>query len=47
MAKYRCKHCGKTVNRESKKAWIKSYCDTSDKYVHLIRVKPIRKGSTP
>jgi hypothetical protein len=38
MIPYRCKHCKKTVMRDSIKAWIKSYCDTTGRYVHLVRV---------
>lgn len=37
MSKYRCAHCQKTVKRRSKKAWIKSFCVFSDRYVHLVR----------
>lgn len=37
--KYKCKHCGKIVQRRSDKAWIKSYCDATGKTVHLTRVK--------
>ena len=33
--KYKCKHCGKIVERESTKKWIKSWCETTQKYVHL------------
>ena len=36
--KYRCRHCGRILNRESSKKWIKSYCDSTDKYVHLTLV---------
>jgi phage FluMu protein Com len=39
VSAYRCKHCGKTVQRDSDKAWIKSYCDDTDRDVHLMRVK--------
>ena len=42
MAKYRCRHCKKTVTRNSKKAWIKSYCDRTDRPVHLVRVRAAR-----
>lgn len=35
--KYHCKHCGKVVERDSDKAWIKSYCDKTGKNVHLIK----------
>lgn len=36
MNKYRCKHCGKIVLRDSNKAWIKSYCEKTGKNVHLL-----------
>ena len=37
---YRCKHCGKYVRRiEGKpKKWIKSYCESAGRDVHLILV---------
>ena len=37
MAKYHCKHCGQTVERDSNKKWIKSYCEETGKVVHLIK----------
>jgi hypothetical protein len=37
--KYYCKHCKKTVSRNSKKAWVKSYCEEYGKTVHLIRMQ--------
>jgi hypothetical protein len=39
VSQYRCKHCGRVVKRESNKAWIKSWCDKTQRNVHLIRVK--------
>ena len=39
MRIYKCKHCKNTVLRDSKKAWIKSYCDKIGKNVHLIKQK--------
>ncbi len=39
MAKYKCKHCRKVVERRSTKQWIKSYCDRAGKYIHLMRVR--------
>ena len=36
---YKCKHCGMIVERESTKQWIKSWCDTTDRSVHLILIK--------
>ena len=45
MAKYRCKWCGKVVERDSDKAWVKSTCDDSGyKTVHLIRVSGDGRG---
>lgn len=39
MSTYRCRHCGKTVKRESAKQWIKSYCTATGKNVRLWRVR--------
>jgi phage FluMu protein Com len=36
---YRCNHCKKVVERESAKAWVKSYCTETGKVVHLIKMK--------
>jgi ribosomal protein L37AE/L43A len=36
---YKCKHCKKTIERESNKFWIKSYCEETGKTVHLILQK--------
>ena len=38
MNRYKCKHCGKIVERESTKAWIRSDCETTGKIVHLIKI---------
>jgi hypothetical protein len=46
MMKYRCPHCGRVVERKKPPGWklrrmpmwIKSYCDKTDKLVHLQRV---------
>ena len=38
---YDCKHCGKRVWRESEKEWVKSFCDLSDKNVHLVEAKGV------
>lgn len=35
---YRCKHCGQTVERDSEKAWIPSYCDKTGEIVRLVMV---------
>lgn len=37
-AKYRCRHCGKVVWLQSDKAWVKSWCSTTQREVHLVRV---------
>lgn len=39
MNKYRCNHCGKVVERDSSKRWIKSYCETTGKDARLRRIK--------
>ena len=36
---YYCNHCGKTVSRNTEKAWIKSYCEKTGKDVRLMRLK--------
>ena len=36
--RYRCRHCGRVVQRVSTKAWIKSYCDRTDRVAYLQRV---------
>ena len=38
MAKYRCCHCQKIVERDSKKAWIVSYCEVTGRVVRLQRI---------
>jgi DNA-directed RNA polymerase subunit RPC12/RpoP len=38
MARYHCKHCGKTVERASKKRWLRSYCVLSGIVCRLWRV---------
>jgi phage FluMu protein Com len=39
MTKYRCAHCKRVVRRDSRKAWIKSYCDRTQRYVRLQRMR--------
>lgn len=36
---YRCAHCKETVERDSTKKWVKSYCDKTGKNVHLQLVE--------
>ena len=36
---YKCKYCGKVVDRESNKQWIKSYCDEIGEDVRLMLIK--------
>lgn len=43
--KYHCKHCGKTVERASTKKWIRSWCATVGKLVHLMRVSNHEKST--
>ena len=35
---YRCKHCGKTVEREGTKQWRKSFCEKTGKNVRITRI---------
>lgn len=37
--KYKCKYCNSIQKRTSNKQWIKSYCETSNRYVHLYLIK--------
>ena len=37
---YRCKHCGKTVEREGAKQWRKSFCEATGKNARIMLVKP-------
>lgn len=36
---YKCVHCGETVERQSNKKWVKSYCEDIGKDVHLQLVE--------
>ena len=44
LVKYHCKHCGKTMERESNKAWIKSFCELNGKNVRLVRLAAKERG---
>jgi tRNA(Ile2) C34 agmatinyltransferase TiaS len=35
---YRCKHCGKIVEREGSKQWRKSFCEHTGKNVRITRI---------
>lgn len=35
MSFYICTHCLHIVRRDSKKKWVKSYCEVTGKTVHL------------
>jgi ribosomal protein L37AE/L43A len=37
---YRCKHCGKTIEREGTKQWRKSFCEKTGKNARIMLVKP-------
>lgn len=39
MNLYYCKHCNKSLQRDSDKAWIKSYCETVEKFTRLMQVR--------
>lgn len=35
---YRCNHCGQTVERDSTKRWIRSWCSATGQTTRLWRV---------
>ena len=37
-ARYRCAHCQRIVRRVSTKRWVKSWCDRTNRRVHLMRL---------
>jgi|Laugrespbdmm15sd_2_1035082.scaffolds.fasta_scaffold169186_2 hypothetical protein len=37
--RYRCSKCKQVYERDSGKAWIKSYCNETDQYARLIKEK--------
>lgn len=39
MNNYKCKLCGKIIEDESNKQWIKSYCMKHERNTHLILQK--------
>lgn len=39
--RYRCKHCGITAKRVSNNKWVLSYCDKTNRDVHLMLVKRV------
>ena len=40
--KYRCSKCRQVYERDSDKAWIKSYCTKNDVEARLIKEKPMQ-----
>lgn len=38
MTEYRCRRCGKTLERDSKRWWIKSYCGKTGRKTRIWRV---------
>jgi DNA-directed RNA polymerase subunit RPC12/RpoP len=38
MSRYRCNHCDRTVERDSMKRWIRSWCERTGKMTRLWRV---------
>lgn len=39
MNTYECKHCGRRVQRDSHKVWIKSFCEKTGKTTRLWMVR--------
>lgn len=42
--KYRCNLCGQIVDRDSRKRWLKSYCQNENKSARLYRMRKKKKG---
>jgi len=40
--KYRCAICHRLYDRDSNKAWIKSYCSKMDRVTRLIKYKDVK-----
>ena len=40
--KYRCAQCHRLYDRDSNKAWIKSYCSKMDRVTRLIKYKDVK-----
>ena len=40
--RYRCSKCRQVYERDSDKAWIKSYCTKNDVVARLIKEKPMQ-----
>lgn len=40
--KYYCKHCGKTLNRDSNDEWISSWCQSAGKKVKIKRISTMK-----
>lgn len=40
--RYRCSKCRQVYDRDSDKAWIKSYCTKMDMVARLIKEKPMQ-----
>jgi len=45
--KYRCPACGVILERDSKKMWVKSYCDVAGRTARLQRVMTIEITPIP
>jgi len=43
MNKYRCKHCGRVVERDSAKKWIRSFCEVAWEIVRITIVKESKR----
>lgn len=44
--RYRCSKCKEVYERDSDKAWIKSYCTKNDVEARLIKEKPMQLSQT-
>jgi phage FluMu protein Com len=38
-ARYRCAYCKQVLTRPDGKAWIRSYCERTQRYVRLMKQK--------
>ena len=44
--RYRCSKCKEVYERDSDKAWIKSYCTKNDVEARLMKEKPMQLSQT-
>jgi DNA-directed RNA polymerase subunit RPC12/RpoP len=41
MARYRCNHCGKVVERDDWRKWFMSFCEDTQKMTRLWRLRDV------